>query len=75
MLESGSLDFQFKPNVNCRGDCWDVRQYFARQLFGFSLTMQKRSFLVYFFYFLDTFLVNKKLKFEIIEINPKNDYV
>ncbi len=23
------------------GDCWDVRQCFVRQLFGFSLTIQE----------------------------------
>ncbi len=36
---------------------------------------KNRSFFVLFFHFLDTFLVHKKSKFELIELNPKNDYV
>ncbi len=51
------------------GKRWDVRQCFVRQLFGFSSTMQERLFLVLFFHFLDTFLVHKKSKFKLIELN------
>ena len=44
---------------------------------SFDLVRQckNRSFLVLFFHFLVTFLVHKKSKFELIELNPKKDYV